>query len=71
MSLFTTENEEVACKVCPNKIQVNTSDEKLHLLQNLLSFLRGLQKWKQLGKKKYKLTCSMQKLQYNPIPGTL
>lgn len=69
MSVFTTENEEVACKVCPNKIQVNTSDEKLHYICYKIFFpssqdCKNESSWKKI----YKLTCSMPKLQYKPIP---
>jgi len=70
MSLFTTENEEVACKVCPNKIQVNTSDEKLHYICYKIFFLSSrIVKMQAAGKKIYKLTCSMQR--YKTIAGIL
>lgn len=39
MSLFTTENEAVAWKDCPNKIQVSASNEKLHYISYRIFFL--------------------------------
>lgn len=60
MSLFTTENEEVAFKVCPNKIQVNTSDKKLHYVCYKIFFLSSQDRKNESSWKKKKIQIDMQ-----------